>query len=353
MSYYLNHIPGRTLFIDNKEFLFFSGTSYFGIGYNDVFQQKLVENSREVGSIYSASRNNIVRLEIYEQLESSMAAENGAEAALTVSSGMLAGQLVTRFLEDLTFYYEPSCHPALWKSTFIQNIFNNYNDFCERIGDVVKNNGQPCVVCCNGIDPLTCEEYHFNWVKDLEANFPIYLLVDDSHALGLLSKDSLDGNFKQIKELCPPNVELIITASMAKALALPAGIILGKKNTIKAISQLPHFIGASPTVPAYFKTFLDTRQEYLNLKNQLNKNIEYFKEISDQALPFLKFLEFYPVFYYPTDWLYHSLKENGIFISCFSYPKLSDPPICRVVLSALHTREDIKSLSNNLIHLLL
>jgi 8-amino-7-oxononanoate synthase len=353
LSYYINHLPGRTLFIENKEFLFFSGTSYLGIGHNAVFQQRLVENTQELGSIYSASRNNMVRLEVYEQLESFMAVENGSEAALSVSSGMLAGQLVTRYLEHLTFYYEPSCHPALWKAASIQSMFSNYDDFCHRIGDVVKKNAKPCVVCCNGIDTLTCDKYQFSWIKDLEGDFPVYLIVDDSHVLGMLNKDSLEGNFNTIKYLCPSNVELIVTASMAKALGLPAGVILGNNKTIKAISELPHFIGASPTAPAYFKTFLDTQQEYLNLKAKLGNNIETFKILTTPVLPFFKFLEYYPVFYFSSDWLFHKLKESGIFISCFSYPKLGDPPICRVVMSALHTKEDIKSLSQNLTHLLM
>ena len=344
LAHYINHLPSRTITLDHKEYLFFSGTSYFGIGHNELFRSSLMENRHNYGTIFSASRNNTIQLDIYREVEEFLAQDNGAEAALTVSSGMLAGQLVVRLLENLPFIYEPSCHPALWKEASLPNIFENHKDFCSQIADHVRAIAGPCVVCTNGVDPLTCEAYNFDWVMDLDADHPIYVIIDDSHVLGLLYPNSLAGNYSKIKPFCPPNVQLIVTASMAKALSLPAGVILGSQTLIDKIASLSHFIGASPSVPAYFKSFLQCQKEYLDQKLLLSDNIQTFKKQIAPVLSQFKYLPDYPIFYYPDAYLYEALLQKDIFISCFAYPNPGDPPICRIVLSALHTQEDIQSL---------
>jgi 8-amino-7-oxononanoate synthase len=64
----------------------------------------------------------------------------------------------------------------------------------------------------------------------------------------------------------------------------------------------------------------------------------------------------YPVFYTPENALFDYLLNEKIFISHFAYPKPNDPPITRVVLSALHTAADIEFLTvkiNNFLNKLL
>jgi len=345
MAYTLDHVPGRFVLIEGKKHLFFSGTSYLGIGHNEVFQHRLIENMKQYGTIFSASRNNNIRIDVYEAMESWMALQNKAERSVTVSSGMMAGQLVTKLLEDLPFIYAPAVHPALWKSSTIPSDFSDIADFTTKIGDLIKKVGQPCVVCCNGIDPLTCMPIRFEWVKDLEANHKVFLIIDDSHAIGLVNPNTLESNFSTIQSFCPPNVNLIVTASLAKALGLPAGIIIGDIECIQKVTELPQFVGASPAVPAYFKTFLQSESEYLQLKKKLTNNIDAFVTKNSSILHHFNYLANYPVFYFPHECLYHELETKGHIISCFPYPNPSDQPISRIVLSALHEGEDIEVLS--------
>jgi 8-amino-7-oxononanoate synthase len=56
----------------------------------------------------------------------------------------------------------------------------------------------------------------------------------------------------------------------------------------------------------------------------------------------------YPVFFTPQNDLFDQLYAEKIFISHFAYPKPNDPPITRVVLSALHTEADIRYLVEKL-----
>jgi 7-keto-8-aminopelargonate synthetase-like enzyme len=348
MAYTLDHVPGRFVYIEGKKHLFFSGTSYLGIGQNEVFQHRLIENMKKYGTIFSASRNNNIRIDVYEAMESWMALQNKAERSVTVSSGMMAGQLVTKLLEDLPFIYAPEVHPALWKSSAIPTDFSDFADFTAKIGDLIRKVGKPCVVCCNGIDPLTCMPIRFEWVKDLEANHKVFLVIDDSHAIGLVNPNTLESNFSTIQTLCPPNVNLIVTASLAKALGLPAGIIMGDTECIQKVTELLQFVGASPAVPAYLKTFLQLESEYLRLKKILSTTIDAFVTKNSSILHHFNSLANYPVFYFPHERLYQELKTKGQIISCFPYPQASDKPISRIVLSALHEVEDLEELSRSL-----
>jgi hypothetical protein len=43
------------------------------------------------------------------------------------------------------------------------------------------------------------------------------------------------------------------------------------------------------------------------------------------------------------------LKRRGILLSSFAYPAPNGPPIERVVVSALHQEEDLKTLTDSLL----
>jgi len=347
-----DQIPGRTIKSAEKELLYFSGTSYLGIGRNSHFNSRLNHHLSNFGSIFSSSRNNTVQLDIYENFEKEISIINESEAALSVSSGLLAGQLVVRYLEQYTFINAPNCHPAIWKNKNFKSDFDSYIDLIYGIGDKIQSCSGECVVCCNGIDPLTCEPFGFDWIKDLTSEFPVWLVIDDSHAIGLVEKHTLESHYKSIRKNCPKNVKLIIVASLAKALGLPTGIILSDADVINEIRNLPFFIGASPSVPAYLLTFLDLQEEYASLKTKINQNIQLFNSLMSEKLSHFRYLADYPVYYFPEEWLFHSLINEGIYISCFSYPNPEDKPVCRIVLNALHEEKDIILLVEKLRQLL-
>ena len=341
----INHLPGRTLRIDGEEHLFFSGTSYLGMGYQPDFRAALNEGIARYGTIFSASRNNNLQLDIYEKAENFIAEWTGAEAALTVTSGLLAGQLAVQSLDQphQRFIYAPSVHPAIWreKPTF---CFENYEQFSNEIAPFIAQEKIPVIICCNSIDPLKCTSYDFSWISQLPDNQDITLIFDDSHAIGIQNTEGL-GNYTKLKKLTPPNVKIVVIASLAKAVGIPGGVILGDLETIKTIRQNPLFVGASPIVPAYLYAFLTAQNLYADARIALKKNIDLFKKLNASLLSDFKFYDDYPVFYTPQNDLYPFLLKHKTMISSFSYPNPSDTPITRIVLSALHTEEDIEVLS--------
>jgi 8-amino-7-oxononanoate synthase len=374
----IDFLPSRTAVFDGEEYLFFSGTSYLGIGHQAEFRAALVEGMNRYGTVFSASRNNNLQLKIYEEAEDFLAHWTSSEKALTVTSGLLAGQLAVNYLKNIQnkkglnslFIYAPSSHPAVWEAP-PQYIYKNQSDFeSQIIKTIKKEKNAPIVIVSNAVDMLTCQTFDFSWIAKLPDNQDITLLIDDSHGIGVTGENG-SGIFKKIKQLAHPNIKIIVIASLAKALGIPGGVILSEEKTITAIRNNPLFVGASPIVPAYLYAFLNTQLMYENARKTLSNNIQLFKshliEINSNLIKnnnqitntkltdpsnfkpqtsnlFKTPMDNYPVFYTPHNDLFDHLFAEKIFISHFAYPKPNDPPITRVVLSALHTEADIEEL---------
>lgn len=343
----IDHLPSRTIHINNTEYLFFSGTSYLGMGHQPLFKEALLEGIQKYGTIFSASRNNNLQLEIYEQAENYLAQWTGAESALTVTSGLLAGQLAVHAVSNHSFIYAPSVHPALWREKPSPS-FNDYDHFKNDVHNIVNGvQREPVVICSNTIDPLKCTPYDFSWIKNLPNKSSITLIFDDSHAIGIMGTEG-GGHFKVLRELAPSHVKVIVIASLAKAMGLPGGVILGDKDTIQSIRSNPLFVGASPMIPAYLYAFLKSQNVYQRARTELLKNINLFKTLGSKHLHLFKYYDNYPVFYTEQVYLMDKLLKSKILISSFSYPNPNDPPITRIILSALHTEEDIEYLCRQL-----
>jgi 8-amino-7-oxononanoate synthase len=361
----IDHLPGRTITLNNEEHLFFSGTSYLGMGHQPLFREALMEGITRYGTIFSASRNNNLKLKIYEEAEDFLAQWTGAEAALTVTSGLLAGQIAIQSIDNQHFIYAPSVHPAIWKETPPQYFFRNYADFAHRIISIIEDKKEnPLVVCTNTIDPLRCEFYDFSWIAQLPQNQDITLVFDDSHGIGItgvegagfLARPDIKPLMEKIKLL--PQVKIIVIASLAKALGIPGGVILSDNKTIETIRKNPLFVGASPIVPAYLFAFLKAQNVYQQAREQVFFNINLYKNLIQKNLEkrentegvLLKTFDNYPVSYVLENNLYDYFLKHKVLISSFSYPNPTDPPITRMILSALHEKEDIEhlaSLTNN------
>ena len=340
----ISHLPNRTIRHDGQEYLFFSGTSYLGMAQNTDFQQLLRESLAQYGTVFGVSRNGNLQLSIYDEAEAKLARFATAPAALTVSSGMLAGQVVVRWLAHESyrtgaeFVYGPGTHPALWRETgsFMPSLsFRDWSD------DLRYRPARPVVILTNALNPVCPEFFSFEWVRDLPVGQPITLVVDDSHGLGLLNSGR--GVWPQIP--AHPNVRLIVTASLAKAMGLPGGVIFSDADTLASIRQTAFFGGCSPVPPAYLAAFCRADELYEQARQTLSDRIALAET---QLMPTGLFRNApgYPVFHTDRDDLHPFLLENRIFIYSFAYPTAADKPTTRIVISAFHEEEDIHQLAN-------
>lgn len=320
----------------------FSGTSYLGIAQNKDFQQLIIEGLHRYGNNYGGSRLSNMVAPLFAEAEKALAKFTGAEAALSVSSGSLAGQLVVRFLEKegLPMYYAPGTHPALWQ----QNIpsSSDYDQWCEQMLNTIHQSRQAVQIFANSIDPLYAKSFDFEWLKQIDQDIPITLVVDDSHGIGVIGEDG-EGIWESLPQLS--NINKIVVASLGKALGLPAGVILADQSTIDQLWNSPFFGGASPCLPAYLHAFLNASVIYKKAFSQLSLNINHFVA-KGGTLDHFRYVDHFPVFYTAENALATHLAKAGIHISSFPYPSPHDPSITRVVLNSSHTAENIQQLTN-------
>ncbi len=341
-----NKIPDRTAECDGKEYLFFSGTSYLAMNSSPEFLNYLVEGMGSYGTNYSSSRNSNFRLKVYEEAEQHIAAHTGAEAALTVSSGYMAGQLTIRALEGKgDFIFAPNAHPALWTKP-TDFFYADFEDWVTTLPDKIKETtSSEIFIITNSLDPLLAIQYSFDWIALLPEERKITIIVDDSHGLGITGVNG-SGIYSQLKKSA--NINLIVVSSFGKAMGIPGGIILSDSKTIELLKKSPYFNTSSPVAPAYLFTYLKSDKLYQQRRKLLSDNIHHFRSLIEHSGLF-QYFENYPVFYTHQNNLYHFLMDKNILISSFAYPLPEDDLVTRVVINSSHQPEDIDFLANCII----
>ncbi|GAB4039705.1 aminotransferase class I/II-fold pyridoxal phosphate-dependent enzyme [Spirosoma gilvum] len=345
----IDHLPNRTITYNSQEYLFFSGTAYLGLPQNPAFQDLMQEAIRRYGTVFGSSRNGNLRLSIYEQAEEKLASTLSAglpqtPSALTLSSGMMAGQVIMNWLrrQGVTFIYAPNAHPAIWHEPAVALPSLSFSDWVAQLPEQVRATPPgPIAILTNSLDAVCSDYYPFDWIDTLPNDHPITLVVDDSHGVGVLNNGR--GIWPQLQN--KPNVNLLVTASLAKAMGLPGGVILGSTDTIRSIRQTAFFGACSPMPPAYLDVFLQSGNLYAEAYEQLCQNIELAEKL---LLPTGLFhhAEGYPVFFTRQDALYPFLLDQHMLIYSFAYPTAADRANTRIVISAFHTPEDIETLAN-------
>lgn len=337
---------GPTIQVGKKSCLFFSGTSYLGIDHNQHYQAVLFDCIRQYGFSHGLSRVNNVRLKVFEEFEYFFAKHAKAEGAAVMSSGYLSGITAVQYLHPKSelCLAAPDTHPAILPTGFksdIQLNFIQWKNQCLQQSEELSP--RKILILGNAVDPLRAEIHDYSWVQEVAKKHEVTLLIDDSHAFGVLGK-SVFGTYA---ENAFPNVNLVISGSLGKGLATPAGIILGNKEVIQGIKSQAIFAGASPCSPANLQAFLETQDIY---KAQSQK-IRDFTGIFHQETADLSTVSGsakFPVFILKDPTWSDELEKMGFITSSFSYPTSESPRISRIVISGFHSLWDLMALSEAL-----
>lgn len=326
----------RKITVEKKNYLYFGGTAYLGIPQHQGFHKHYLEGLVRFGLNNGTSRNNNVQLGIYDEAEQFVASYFGAPSCLITSSGYLAAQLTIKKLSKLgEVRYAPATHPALWLNEAPQTN-GSFNSWARAlITEINQSKTNNWVIISNSLNNLYPEVYDFSFVKEIDQEKRIVLIVDDSHGIGIIN------TFSSLSKL--KNVETIVIASMAKALGVDAGLVLGSQKIIALLKQTNEFLGASPPSAAGLFAFMQASSIYQEEHAKL-------KQLTNQLGAVLKgdknwtFAPNFPVFLTTAVAAEEKLMKQGILISSFAYPDKNGSIINRVVLSSWHTLADIEEL---------
>ncbi|RYD70800.1 MAG: aminotransferase class I/II-fold pyridoxal phosphate-dependent enzyme, partial [Sphingobacteriales bacterium] len=263
----------NTINVGGVEYLYFGGTAYLGLTQNADFINLYTEGIKKFGLNNGTSRTNNIQLGIYREAEKVAAIRFGAEDALITSSGYLAAQLAVKALSLFgKVLYAPGTHPALWLENQSQRLESFTKWKTDVVQEINKSDAQNWVLISNSMNNLFPEIYDFDFLENVDPLKKIILIVDDSHGAGI-NNDGLGAFCKLPKKA---NIESIIVASMAKALGVDAGMILGSKEIIRELKNTNIFAGASPPSAAGLFSFIHGEDIYHKALKKLQKNIIHF-----------------------------------------------------------------------------
>jgi 8-amino-7-oxononanoate synthase len=329
----LQKAPNTTAIIDNKEYLFFSGTSYLGIPMLPKFQELVTQSILKWGTSYGASRSANLKLEIYQKGEAYLSAFLKTEDAVSVSSGTLAGQFALRSLQKkvAAFYYMPKTHPAILTED-AKPVFEN-----GELNSNLKNtqNKSICILI-DAIAALETTPFSFEFLNEISSTNTLFILLDESHSLGILGENGA-GISSQIPKA--KNREIIVVSSLGKAFGVNGGIISGSKAFINLVKTDSLFIGCAGMSPAFLETFINGAEIYQHQLKKLRENSSYVYH-KVKHLKAVRMSENYPVFFFENEEIAANLYKKGILITSFYYPA-STKKINRIVLNANHTQKQL------------
>lgn len=332
----VNQFPDRTIVLDNKELLYFGGTSYLGMATNVEFQQILAKSLLKWGSAYGSSRNSNIKLSVYDEFERYFADFTTSESSLVVSSGTLAGRLVIDFLLEKggDFYHYPKTHPAVLAENSLP-LFKN-----GALHSNIKNgSAKKIVITTDAILGGETETTNFNFLDEIPNSTNVTLVIDESHTLGLVGKNG-NGVYPLINH--PVINRKIMVSSLGKALGLACGIVASDFNFINDLKQRATFVSSSGANPAYLCSFLKASSIYKKQFIKLINNLNFIERHLNKGTNY-RFNSKYPVIYSEKDNISNKLLEKGIVITSFKYPTYKNI-MNRIVITANHTFEDLEQL---------
>lgn len=335
----LNAPFSASIELEGQEYLYFAGTAYLGIPQHEGFLKHYLEGIKHFGLNNGTSRHNNIQLGIYEAAEQYAADLFGAEATLISSSGYLAAQLTVKHCSSFgQVSYAPQTHPALWSGDEPQQKGSCFTAWSEEIVREINNSEQKnWVLFSNSLNNLFPERYDFSFIEQIDKDKQLWLIVDDSHGIGIL--DGGRGIFNLIPE--QRHVEVLVVASMAKALGLDAGIVMGSAKAISALKESNEFAGASPPSAAGLYAFMQAKGIY---KEELLRLLELDNWLSSNINRNWQHIEGFPVFYNPDQQAFEKLLRQQVIISSFPYPDQHGKPVNRIVLSSWHRKSDLNHL---------
>lgn len=344
----LHQPTGRIINIDEKDYIFFGGTAYLGLLDNPDYIELFKKGIDVYGLNNGTSRSNNVQLGIYNEAEDFLAKNFGFESSAIFSGGYLAVQATVRtFVQDKVVFYAPDAHPSLWLSAE-NKVVGDFDSWLIGVVDEINSSKEKeFVVVSNTLDNLKPEFYDFTPLLSIDSKKSITLIIDDSHGIGVINENAISVALEAFKIL--PNFNIIVVASLAKGMGTDAGVVLSSFANISILKRSPMFMGASPCSPAALFALINSEKIRSDAYDKLQRNIAYFRQ-RIQELECIKFIDNFPVFTSSESEMYSYLLENKVLISSFPYPLSTSPLLNRVVVSSLHTEDDLDLLSESLVN---
>jgi 8-amino-7-oxononanoate synthase len=358
---------GPHIEIGGKSFLNFSSNDYLGLANHPALKEAAIKAVEKFGAGAGASRLICGSLAPFHELEESLAAFKGVEAALTFSTGYAAalGTITALTGRNDIIILDKLIHACTVDAArlsgaklrvYSHNDLNDLEDILKSAAKTKLQNGDPntqVLVVTEAVFSMDGDAAPLREIVALKEKYGAWLMVDESHATGIYGK-----NGRGLAEVLGVSNHIEIQmGTLGKALGASGGYICGSQALIDLlVNRARSFIFSTAPVPATAAAAAagiqlaqsaegEARRKTLwQLVEQLNSKLKtQNSKFHSSIIPLIVGGENKAVE------LATGLRMQNIFVPAIRYPTVARGQArLRVTLTAAHLPNEIDSLATAL-----
>ena len=353
--------PGPETMVDGKRYLYFGGTSYYGLHANPEMIQAGIDAWRQQGTNTATIRSGIGTSPAHIDVETAVAEFFGCDDAVYVASGYLSDAAGLQALQadgafDVIFIDE-NAHFAVTDAARLTAA--PMHAFVHRDADSLRQKlrgelrpGQSPLILSDGLFPAVGEFAPVLDYLDVLSDTGGHIWLDDAHPAGILGPNGRG----TIDHFGIDDDRVHSCGTLAKAFGGFGGFISGPRSFIDRVRRSPVYLGASaPPSPIAATTAAGVRlvAENPDWRERLWENARHLKgglnklgfSVREDTIPIAAFsLGDRRQMQNVVDQLLH----RGIVIQLIDYPGASAEGMLRVVVFSTHTHRQIDTLIDEL-----
>jgi 8-amino-7-oxononanoate synthase len=360
---------GSRIQVDGRALINFSSNDYLGLANHPALKDAAIRAVEKFGAGAGASRLICGSLAPFHELEETLAAFKGTEAALTFSTGYTAalGTITALLGKNDLIITDKLIHASFVDAARLSGaklrIFahNDLNDLENILKWVVKTrNSEPgtrnkkpnTLVVTESIFSMDGDLAPLREIVRLKEHYGAWLMVDEAHATGIYGAHRRG----RVEELGVSDQIEIQMGTLGKALGVSGGFICGSRTLIDLlINRARSFIFSTAPVPAAAAAATAAIQLLQSSEGQarcetLWKRVTEFhatrqtRPASTSAILPIMVGEEGDAVAAAT-----ALREQGIFVPAIRYPSVARGTArLRVTLNADHSGSDLSKLVTGL-----
>jgi 8-amino-7-oxononanoate synthase len=353
----IDSLPGARATIDGRSLLNFGSNDYLGLAGDSRVIQTAIEATKAFGTGSTGSRLTSGHKQLHQDLERSIAAFKGTEAALVFSSGYLANlgtiaALVGKkdlILSDRLNHSSLKNGCILSGAKVIEYAHCDLSDLAEYLRSH-RSNYRRCLIVTDTVFSMDGDICPLPEILDLARAYSSMVVVDEAHATGVFGRT---GSGLVESSGCVGQTPIEI-GTLSKSIGSLGGYVAGTKQAIDFLSNRCatwiYTTGLSPADTAAALKSIEIIQANPQLREQLWQNVRFLKQQLTQRLPNLPLIPSNSAIIciqlpnaQTAMTMGAKLKQAGIFAPAIRPPTV---PTSRIRLSvmATHQQQDLETL---------
>jgi 8-amino-7-oxononanoate synthase len=274
--------------IDGKQVISFCSNDYLGLANHPEVKQAFIDGVKKYGAGSGAAHLVNGHSTAHHALEEELAEFTGYPRALLFSTGYMANLGVAQALAGKgdTVLEDRLNHASLIDGGLLSNAHlmrYPHNDVSELEKKLVSRTTGEKLVMTDGVFSMDGDIAHLPSLVSTCKNNDAMLMVDDAHGFGVLGdtgRGSLEHSGTPVQDVP------IYMATLGKAVGTSGAFVAGSEELIETLIQKARtYIYTTATPPALAeatRASLKIIKNATDLREQLNKNIQHFRNLCKQ-----------------------------------------------------------------------